>query len=169
MLASPHIANYLFGGDEEEDLLNPKTRIAKYQLAKTNGRPSEEYIDAIDDESERNELRKICDEYDEMDNSWGEPGSMSFCYIYFNLIVACAIRGQRSTCSVHDGCGLLRGGDPRGKSAESLVATAALRRAMMLWTDKYVIMRRCNGSSRISGIDSSEILRGAWYFRWSYL
>jgi hypothetical protein len=139
MLASPHIANYLFGGDEEEDLLNPKTRIAKYQLAKTNGRPSEEYIDAIDDESERNELRKICDEYDEMDNSWGEPGSMSFCYIYFNLIVACAIRGQRSTCSVHDGCGLLRGGDPRGKSAESLVATAALRRAMMLWTDKYVL------------------------------
>ena len=138
MVASPHIANYLFG--DEEDLLNPKTRMAKYQLAKTNGRPSEEYIDAIDDENERKELKKLCDKYDKLEDcSWSEPGSMSFCYIYFNLIVACAIRGEQSNCSNHDGCGLLRGGDPRRKNAESLLATAALRRAMMLWTDKHVL------------------------------
>lgn len=31
MVSSPHIANYLFG--DEEDLLNPKTRLVKYDLA----------------------------------------------------------------------------------------------------------------------------------------
>ena len=41
--------------------------------------------------------------------------------------------------SVHDGIGRLRGGDPRRKTRESLVATAALRRAMELWTNKHAL------------------------------
>ena len=137
MVASPHMANFLFG--DEEDLLNEKTRLVKLQLAKTNGRPTEEYIEAIEDVEAREELRKICDTYDELDSSWGEPSSMSFCYTYFNLIVACAIHCQRSHSSVHDGLGRLRGGDPRSKSPVSLMATAALRRAMELWTNKHVL------------------------------
>jgi hypothetical protein len=42
MVASPHMANLLFG--DEEDLLHPKTRMAKYELGKLNGRPSDEYV-----------------------------------------------------------------------------------------------------------------------------
>ena len=139
MVASPHMANFLFG--DEEDLLNKKTRLIKSQLAETNGRPTEEYIDAIEDLEAREELRKICDTYDELDlhSSWDEPSSMSYCYTYFNLIVACAIQGQRSHSSVHDGLGRLRGGDPGSKSPVGLIATAALRRAMDLWTNRHVL------------------------------
>jgi len=93
----------------------------------------------LDDENERDELRKLVAQYDRLDSTWGQPSSMSYCYLYFNLIVACAIRGNMSHCSIHDGCGVLRGGDPHKKSAESLLAVAALRRAMELWTDSLVL------------------------------
>ena len=139
MVASPHMANLLFG--DEEDLLNPKTRMAKYELEELNGRPSDEYLESIEDETERERLKEVVKRYDALEEtSWGrEPSSMSYCYIYFNLIMACAISAQPTMSSFHDGCGVLRGGDPRRKSPESLVATAALRRAMELWTDKHVL------------------------------
>lgn len=120
-------------------MLNEKTRLLKHQFAKYNGRPSEDFIDAIEDEDEKKKLQEICDKYEELDSSWGEPSSMSYCYLYFNLIVACAIHGRASHSSLHDGNGTLRGGDPRKKTAETLLATAALRRAMTLWTDKHVL------------------------------
>jgi len=138
LAASPNLAQLLFC-DDEEDLLNVKTRTGKYKLAKYNGRPSDEYIEDMDDKDERELLRKDCDVYDELDFGFREPSSMSYCYIYYNLIVACAIHGRASPTSIHDGCGTLRGGDPRNKSAESLLASAALRRAMSLWTDKHVL------------------------------
>ena len=135
--ASPGMAQLLFG--DEEDLLNSKTRLAKTQLAKYNGRPSDEYIDAIEDEEERTALRELCDTYDKLDGSWGQPSSMSYCYLYFNLLVASAVRGGRSGSSVHDGKGTLRGGDPRRKTHEGILAAASLRRAMTLWTDPLVL------------------------------
>ena len=138
VVASPHMANLLLS--DEEDLLSEKNRFIKqHLLEKYNGRPSEEYVEDLDDENERDELRKLVAQYDRLDSTWGQPSSMSYCYLYFNLIVACAIRGNVSHCSIHDGCGTLRGGDPTKKSPESLLAVAALRRAMELWTDPLVL------------------------------
>jgi len=138
VVASPHMTNLLFS--DEEDLLSTKNRFIKqHLLEKYNGRPSEEYIENVEDETEREELRKLIEQFDELDSTWSQPSSMSYCYLYFNLIVACAIHGNLSPSSVHDGCGTLRGGNPQDKSAESLLATAALRRAMELWTDPLVL------------------------------
>jgi len=92
----------------------------------------------LEDEKEREEVRQLVAQYDRLDSTWGQPSSMSYCYLYFNLIVACAVRGNVSDCSIHDGCGVLRGGDPHKKSPESPLAVAALRRAMELWTDRLV-------------------------------
>ncbi|KAL9182752.1 hypothetical protein ACHAXT_004031 [Thalassiosira profunda] len=136
--ASPFMANLLLG--DEEDLLNTKTRLIKYELADYNGRPSEDYVEAIEDEEKRRALQKVCDTYDALDDAWGEPSSMSYCYLYFNLLVACAYHGQPSRTSNNDGAGgSFRGGNPRFKTAESLLSTAALRRAMTLWTDPLVL------------------------------
>jgi len=139
VVASPHMANLLFS--DEEDLLSKKNRMIKHQFAKYNGRPTEEFIEDTEDAAGMIKVKKLLDEYDELDNSmWGgQPSSMSYCYLYFNLIVACAVHGTPCATSVHDGRGTLRGGDPCNKSAKSLLATAALRRAMELWTDPLVM------------------------------
>lgn len=137
VVAVPRMANLFFS--DEEDLLSKKNRFIRQNLSKYNGRPSEEYVEDIEDEDERKEAKKLVEKYDELDSTWGQPSSMSFCYLYFNLIVACALHGNQSMSSVHDGNGKLRGGDPRKKSNESLLSTAALRRAMELWTDPLVL------------------------------
>ena len=132
------MANLLLS--DEEDLLSEKNRFIKQRLLeKYNGRPSEEFVEDLEDEKEREEVRQLVAQYDRLDSTWGQPSSMSYCYLYFNLIIACAIRGNMSHCSIHDGCGTLRGGDPHKKSPESLLAVAALRRAMELWTDRLVL------------------------------
>lgn len=69
----------------------------------------------------------------EENSGWQGPSSMSYCYIYFNLIMAYVICAQLTMSS------FTMAGDPRRKSPESLVATAALRRAMELGTDKHVL------------------------------
>ena len=59
VVASPHMAQFLLG--DEEDLLNDKTRMIRNELAKYNGRPSEEFIEGVENEDEREALRKLCD------------------------------------------------------------------------------------------------------------
>ena len=123
----------------KEDLLSNKARILK-QLSKYNGRPTDEYIrDFITNEEEKNRVEELCNKHDALDMRWGEPSSMSFCYLYYNLLVAAAIQGQPSMTSVHDGRGIIRGSRGPDKSAEYMLATAALRRALSLWTDPLVV------------------------------
>mmetsp|Transcript_14057 Transcript_14057/g.21089 ORF Transcript_14057/g.21089 Transcript_14057/m.21089 type:complete len:513 (+) Transcript_14057:192-1730(+) len=138
IVACPYMSSLLFG--EEEDLLSTKYRLVKNtKLAKYNGRPSDEFLEDIEDETEKEEVTLLVEQYDKLDDSWGQPSSMSFCYLYFNLIVASTIQGQLSHSSTHDGNGTMRGGNPKMKSPETLLSTAALRRAMELWTDPHVL------------------------------
>jgi hypothetical protein len=131
------MSSLLFG--DEEDLLSKKYRLVRNtKLVKYNGRPSDEFVEDIEDETEREEVKSLVDQYDELD-SWGQPSSMSFCYLYFNLIVASANQGKPSASSFHDGNGSLRGGCPKKKSPYTLLSTAALRRVMELWTDPMVL------------------------------
>lgn len=139
IFASPHMAKFMIL-DEEEDLLRPKARFIKKYLQEYGGRPSEEFVEDIEDDEERSKLKRLCEEYDRIDNSegWGQPGSMSFCFLYFNILVGAALHGNPSMSSVHDGRGIFRSLDDP-KSPGGLLAIAALRRALMLWTDPLVL------------------------------
>lgn len=138
IVASPRMSSLLFG--DEEDLLSEKHRLVRNtKLATYNGRPSDEFIEEMEDETEKKEVTSLVEQYDNLDDSWNQPSSMSFCYLYFNLVVACAIQGRPSHTSTHDGNGTLRGGNPKMKSPATLLSTAALRRAMELWTNPLVL------------------------------
>ena len=57
VVASPHMANLLLS--DEEDLLSEKNRFIKeHLLEKYNGRPSEEYVEDLEDKKEREEVRQ---------------------------------------------------------------------------------------------------------------
>ena len=120
LVACPFMSTLLFG--DEEDLLSEKYRILKYtKLSDYNGLPSEEFVEDIEDEAEKAEVTKLVDQYNELDFSdWSQPASCSFCYLYFNLIVSCAIYGRPGCTSTHDGNGSFRGGNPKKKSAETI-------------------------------------------------
>ena len=54
--------------DEEEDLLRPKARFIREHLQEYGGRPSEEFVEDIEDDEERSKLKRLCEEYDRIDN-----------------------------------------------------------------------------------------------------
>lgn len=141
VVSCPNMATLLFS--DEVDLLSVKQRFVKQHFSGKygNGRPSEEWVEDIQDELEKKKVSKLIEEYEELEeSSWGQqPSSMSFCYLYFNLVLACALKCNMTHCSIHDGCGTLRGGDPRSKSPQSLLAVAAMRRVFELWTDPFVL------------------------------
>ncbi|KAL7452512.1 hypothetical protein ACHAWC_004238 [Mediolabrus comicus] len=142
VVSCPNMATLLFS--DEVDLLSVKQRFVKQHFSGKygNGRPSEEWVeDNIQDELEKKKVLKLLEQYEKLEeSSWcQQPSSMSFCYLYFNLVLACALKCNMTHCSIHDGCGTLRGGDPRNKSPQSLLAAAAMRRVFELWTDPFVL------------------------------
>jgi hypothetical protein len=80
----------------------------------------------------------LSDQISKINFSFSEPSSMTFCYLYFNLIVAAAIQARTSHSSVNDGNGVVRGSDQPDIHPDNMLAMAALRRAFTLWTDPLV-------------------------------
>jgi len=108
--ARPGVSDYLLTNNQE-DLLNPRTRLIKTKLDMYNGIPSESYIEfCITDEAENERIHAVQEEYRELDEDWTNTASEKFCYLYFNVLVAAAVRREESIVSFHDGCGVLRSG-----------------------------------------------------------
>mmetsp|Transcript_21429 Transcript_21429/g.61426 ORF Transcript_21429/g.61426 Transcript_21429/m.61426 type:complete len:538 (+) Transcript_21429:1316-2929(+) len=126
-----------------EDLLSDKARVLKELSNYGHGRPSEEFIRRIADPEEKKRVERLCRQYDGFDNTdeSGDPSSMSYCYLYFSLLVAAAVRARSTNFSFHDGNGSIRGNFYIGPDsvAEYHLAIAALRRAMSLWSNLDVL------------------------------
>ena len=155
-ISAPGMIQFLLGRAEDvdeldesflfhEDLLSDQARILKkLEAFGVKGRPTDLYIKySIPDGTDKERILALCEEYDNCSSRWQEPTSMSYCYLYFNLIVACAVKAQATMSSIHDGKGDIRGGKllhlEDKKNPEFMLALGALRRAMELWSDPLVL------------------------------
>ena len=138
-MANPGMVSLMLG-DLEEDLLGEQTRVMK-RLSKYNGIPTDEYIrDFITDPAEKKRVKALCKKAERLElDGMGKPPSMSFCFIYFNMLVATVVHAQPSPVSGNDGKGTIRGSDGPETSHEYRLATAALRRALSLFSDPLVL------------------------------
>jgi hypothetical protein len=140
ILARPGMVQLLLADDDA--LLHHKTQLLKELGPQYNGKnPTDSYIQLqIPDETERNRVQNLSDLIFKLESSFSfsEPSSMTFCYLYFNLIVAAAIQARTSHSSINDGDGVIRGSDQPDDHPNYMLATAALRRAFTLWTDPLV-------------------------------
>lgn len=128
----------------KEDLLSDKAKILSKLSKYGHGRPSKKFVDRIADPEEKKRVERLCEQFDELDgDKSGDPSSMSYCYLYFTLLVAAVVRGRSTNCSFHDGDGSIRGSIFLGpdSTAEYYLALASLRRAMSLWSNPYVLIR----------------------------
>ena len=126
----------------KEDLLSDKAKILSKLSKYGHGRPSKSFIDSIADPEEKKRVERLCEQFDELDGGKsGDPSSMSYCYLYFTLLVAAVVRGRSTNYSFHDGDGSIRGSIFLGpdSTAEYYLALASLRRAMTLWSNPYVL------------------------------
>jgi hypothetical protein len=72
-MARPGMANLVLGG-KQENLLSAKKRLLKKGLKAY--KPSEEYIDGMEDTNERQRVRSICERYDTLESTaWGAKPS----------------------------------------------------------------------------------------------
>jgi hypothetical protein len=149
VMAAPQMVQLMLSSERTvssdlyEDLLSDKARVLK-QLQQLNvkGRPTPEYMQYnVTDENEKKQIEALREKYDEFRSSWDQPTSMSYCYLYFNLIVAAAIQAKQSFSSIHDGNGTIRGTISAGgqPNADYMLAMGAVRRAMELWSDPLVL------------------------------
>lgn len=134
----PGMANYLLSS-HHEDLLDDKSRYTKKFFSgycKEKGAPHEDWINHyVEDKLEKKRLREYADQYHDLEMSTlYQPSSMKFCYIYFGLIVAAAVRSRETLSSIHDGLGGLRLNEDKDNIRMTI---AALRRAMQLWVDNF--------------------------------
>ena len=126
----------------KEDLLSDEAKILSNLSKHGHGRPTEKFIDRIADPEEKKRVEKLCEQLDGLNrHKSGDPPSMSYCYLYFTLLVAAVVRGRSTNFSFHDGDGSIRGSIVLGpdSTAEYYLALAALRRAMSLWSNPYVL------------------------------
>lgn len=126
----------------KEDLLSDKAKILMKLSKYGHGRPSKKFIDCIAEQEEKKQVERLCEQFDEIDgDESGDPSSMSYCYLYFTLLVAAVVRGRSTNFSFHDGNGSIRGSIFLGpdSTAEYYLALASLRRAMSLWCNPYVL------------------------------
>jgi hypothetical protein len=142
ILARPGMVQLLLA--DEDALLHHKTQLLKELGPQYSGKnPTDSYIQLqIPDETERKRVQELSDQIFKIESkfSFSEPSSMTFCYLYFNLIVAAAIQARTSLSSINDGHGVIRGSDQPDDHPDYRLATAALRRAFTLWTDPLVNM-----------------------------
>lgn len=126
----------------EEDLLSDKAKILSKLSKYGHGRPSNSFIARIADPAEKERVQRLCEQFDELDgDKSGDPSAMSYCYLYFSLLVAAVVKGRSTNFSFHDGNGSIRGSIVWGadSTAEYYLALASLRRAMSLWSNPYVL------------------------------
>jgi hypothetical protein len=140
------MADYLLHGD---DLLNAKTRKIKHELSEYKGVPPESYIDhVIVDEAEKTRVKKVAEQVERLGcTMFDSPSSYKFSYLYYNLIIAAAIHGDRSSHSFHDGKGTFR-------KLDKNLAMAALARALSLWACPHV--RSSCGDSMTASVSLLE-------------
>ena len=96
------------------------------------GRPSDDYLEQYRHLYSTTQLRDL-KKYDKMeDRNWGNsPGSYRFCWLGFNLLMASAMRTQRTMASPHDGTGTIR-------KENRALAFAISKRIMDLWCNPNV-------------------------------
>jgi hypothetical protein len=140
IMARPGMVQLLLADDDA--LLNQKTKLLKKLGPQYNGKlPTDSYIQhQIADETERTRVQKLSEQIIKIESDFlfSEPPSMTFCYLYFNLIVAAAIHATPSHASIHDGSGMIRGSQEPDRHPDCMLAMAALRRVFTLWTDPLV-------------------------------
>ena len=143
VMATPGMTSLLLG-DMEEDLLSEQARVIK-KLSKYNGPPTEEYIrDFIPDPAEKKRVRVLKKKIERLELvHYNSPSSCSYCYIYFNLLLASVVKSEASSTSGPDGLGYIRGSDGPETNHIYRLAIAALRRALSLFTDPFVLLS-CN-------------------------
>jgi hypothetical protein len=120
--SAPGVASFLLVGD---DLRSESARA--WRAAFPLGKPSAEACDMLLSPEEAATAAAL-EEADDA-RGWARSGAYTFCFLYYNIILAAAVASNSSVASTHDGAGALRSGR---------MPDAAARRAMALWLDPAV-------------------------------
>jgi len=127
MWSAPGTADYFLFG---EDLI--ATDIRRHRIVFPHGLPSS---DAQTHVLHGSALQAVAKDFlAEEANNLRIPGGgpvYKYCYLHFNLLLACAVAGKPSRRSANDGIGKLRSG---------YCAEAAMKRVLQLWLDERTRM-----------------------------
>ena len=120
MWAAPGVADFFCC---QEDLVN--TTIRRQRVIFPLGMPSADGVKTV--LASHPNTQEIARDLMMEESTAMSSGIFKFCYLHYNLLLACALQGKPSRDSVNDGFGTLRTG---------VIAEAAIARCLELWLDE---------------------------------